>query len=91
MNMQKSQNQKKITPTGIFSHISIWGLAQKRLISIEWITYTTESQPDLHGLHLRGSGARGPRFCIFVLSGLTFDHKIDSKMITPQIYALSLT
>ncbi len=29
----------KVTPKGIFSHISIWGLAQKRLISIEWITY----------------------------------------------------
>ncbi len=26
-------------PTGIFSHISICGLAQKRLISTEWITY----------------------------------------------------
>ena len=25
-------------PTGIFSHISIWSLAQKRLILIEWIT-----------------------------------------------------
>ncbi len=31
---QKSQNWQK--SQGIFSHISIWGLAQKRLISIEW-------------------------------------------------------
>ncbi len=29
----------KMTPTGIFSHISISGLAQKRLISTEWITF----------------------------------------------------
>ncbi len=28
----------KITHKGIFGHISIWCLAQKRLISIEWIT-----------------------------------------------------
>ncbi len=41
--MQKSQNRKKLTPTSIFSHISIWGLAQKHLISIEWITYLLAS------------------------------------------------
>ena len=30
--------KKKITPTGTFSHISIWGLAQKHLILIGCIT-----------------------------------------------------
>ncbi len=38
----KISKSKKITPTHIFSHMSIWGLAQKRLISIEWITYNNE-------------------------------------------------
>ncbi len=28
----------KYHPTGIFSHIFIWGLAQRHLIFIEWIT-----------------------------------------------------
>ena len=40
MILQKSQTRKKKkNPAGIFSRISILGLAQKRLILIEWITY----------------------------------------------------
>ena len=38
--LQKSQNCKN---SSIFSHISVWSLAQKRLILIEWITY----RPDI--------------------------------------------
>ncbi len=53
------QKWQKITPTGIFSHISVWGLAQKHLILIEWITiqYTQGindiPSPILIGLHLQ--------------------------------------
>ncbi len=39
MILQKSQNRQK-SPPQVFSAIcSIWGLAQKCLILIEWITY----------------------------------------------------
>ena len=37
MILQKLQKRKKITLSGIFRHISVWSIAQKPLILIEWI------------------------------------------------------
>ncbi len=79
-----------MTLTSIFNHISIWGLAQKCLISIEWITNMMNIQEEYIrnkkkiSFHIFGHYSKW-----FLLQSVSFSHA-GTQIIWPQeVYYLS--
>ena len=74
MILQKSKNEKKINHLQrYFSHIFIWGYAQKHLISREWITFFYYLDKLLHNavhhsLQINRSLSHGDTHCLLMHS-----------------------